>query len=234
MQTFPGGTISADGHVGVVHFGQGNLVAIELTTGHQLWRRMSRAWPVAASHRHLLLLSLDIRPKLDVLDIRTGAPVHAHNIADLPEWLVTLQTRPDALEFSIRDIAGGIAGSWQARLIETGGIAKSAHIDRPVETETGTFELSLTGLPDARVDGPGLTPSERKAASEQPRDYTPLVDEISRRKVGDTHYVLRLKRPAHGHPSALLEALSGASGDSLWQTELGEIIADTRPGPLRK
>ncbi|MEM9499909.1 MAG: hypothetical protein AAGA28_18470 [Pseudomonadota bacterium] len=234
MQTFPGGTISADGHVGVVHFGQGNLVAIELTTGHQLWRLTSRAWPVAASHRHLLLLSLDIRPKLDVLDIRTGTPVHAQNIPALPEWLVTLQTRPDALEFSVRDIAGGIAVSWQARRLETGGIVKSAHIDRPVETETGKFELSLTDQPDARADNPGRTSSERKAASEQPSDYTPLVDEISRRKVGDTHYVLRLQRPSHGYPSAILEALSGASGDSLWQTELGEIVADTRPGPLRK
>lgn len=235
MDSFPGGAISADGRIGVVHVGGDELVAIELSSGHELWRHKSSSSPVAASRDYLILLSLEAVPKLSVDDLSTGKPMSLVDDAGLPGWLVQLRNRLDALEFHARDVPEGLAVSWRAQHRRTGGTVKSSVPQDTPSSESG--ELTLVFVKPEKV-GRGKEESLPHPApskpSEQPSGYAPLAGEVSRVQVGGIHYVLRIEANTAGSRAIRLEALTAKDSQRIWRTELGDISARSRPGPLRK
>lgn len=234
METFPGGILSSEQNVGVIHVGGTELVAVELSTGAVKWRRKASGRPVAATERYLVVLQIGPRTAIHIYDLQSGEDLATIAETGLPDWVAHMRDWADAIHFTAKGTATVLNIDWQAERRYTGGAAPRSGFDK-VHAKAGRLRIDLrTGRSTFSHADDALLPPEPSIEAEPATTPAPLPGEVGRGRAGAVQFILRAEPTSDGGQLIKLDALSAQGHNKLWEANLGEVKPMPRPGPLRK
>ncbi|MBA2350848.1 MAG: hypothetical protein H0V78_03375 [Burkholderiales bacterium] len=211
----------------------GAVLALDLTHGNVLWRTKAAAWPLLALPDKLIGARSPVPHALAivVLEASSGREVRISKPLLLPEWVEVSPTNESV--FSLRawgedDI---VEVHWHAHARYRGGAAPNARVLEAGKRDAqGAFQFDLASGEIAVIPaaaGRGARLAEAPAAS-------PAVaaesDVIEQHDIGSRCF--QLVAPAGETSELLVRAVDVRSGQTLWETAVGEV-SSRRPRPPR-
>jgi hypothetical protein len=222
-RSFPGGIADASGRYGFVNTVASGTVAIDLSTGREMWRSTS-------VHRPLLIIgervaALRATPRglqLVLLDIATGSEMLVSAPLPLPEWVRELWQRPDCFTIAAETGADALDLMWQARRGYEGGAPPSPKIEAQLRrSDTGQLRVDLGSGRVQNVKKNKSLPSESEIGTVMAVTLEGRVYEL------DTEPV-----PGGGMTRILLRSRDASSHTALWYLTIAEQPQQPPP-PLR-
>lgn len=232
MVAIPGGITSPDGTLGIIRLATGLTLALDLSNGEVIWKARASALPIAATSKHVILATVGTSIAVEVRDLSSGELVELSSAVLLPDDLRQVETQPDSIEFRILETPDSIELSWHMQRMSIGGTLRR-------DDEFGSIDGSVV-LPVASPVGaiPRAASAEPPDASSifavTPSNYAPLAGELSRKEIGDTHYIMRLVTEADGGKAVMMQSLPVNGARPNWEVKLDKILNIRGPYPLRK
>ena len=206
---------------------QGEIVAVDLAEGRELWRGAAGQRPLVVADNRLLTLALgSAGASVRQLALTTGTPADPEIPLPLPAWVAGGQGR---LEVCARATSGDIELSWRAWAGYTGGAPPPPAVRAASRKEaSGRVRIELNKATAREI------PAAPDAACLERMDTTavpPPPGVLAAASIGDVSYSLRPVGRQAGPPRLVLEARD-AAGVLLWTLTVDETLP-IRPPPLR-
>jgi hypothetical protein len=202
------------------------LLALELSSGTELWRTNEPLRPLITSHDDDRLVALRAIPsalQVIVLDASSGREQCASAPVPLPDWAnATLEDSPEfAVHASLDE--GALLLRWSARARYRGGAA-------PTRTIEDAARRDASG--GARVDVATCAVKALAEAEGQDADADPAPsrgglpssepDVLEQHELDGRRFQALVRRAPEGTVRFVLRAIDAATGKAAWESTIGE------------
>lgn len=220
---FPGGVVDDQRGLAFTRLADGEIVAIELSTGLVKWRSPGAGRPIGATREGLVTIaSGGDRIEIAILGAQDGAVRRAVSHVPIPAWVAQEIDRFDGFAATAVDRDGGIEVTWKARALYREGAPPSKTSGS--KELTGRFVIPADSDEAIAREGIGSQPA---AQDSDPSFETPM--EV---RHGDRSYRLESVTRSPAEIGVVLQSRDPKSGSVIWEREI-KRLPNKKPPPLR-
>jgi hypothetical protein len=227
-QSFLTGVVDEARQLAFIPTPKGEIVAVDLAGGRELWRGAEGQRPLLIVEDRLLTLAVgSAGASVRQLALETGMPAGSEISLPLPVWVADREAR---LTVEAEIVPGGIGLVWQAWAGYTGGAPPPPAVRAASHKEAGgRLRVDLERAIAREFPGP---PEPARPETVDITAVPPSPGGLAEARLGAASYSLRPGGGRDAPPRLVLEARD-ATGALLWALTVDETLP-IRPPPLRR
>jgi hypothetical protein len=229
---FPRGVADSVGRRAFVRAPGDGLVALELSSGREVWRTTEPLRPLIAwDDRLVAVRSVPGGLRVVVLDASSGRERCASPTVSLPEWAnASLEGSPDFV-VSAEAEGAAVVLRWSARARYRGGAAPTREVEAASRRDArGAFRVDVSTCALEEVSA--AEPAVETLAGSRGGQPSPDPEVLEQHEIEGRRFQLVSRRSARGTVRFVLRAVDAATERTAWEVAIGEA-APPRPRRAR-